>query len=70
MEFESKLKKLEEIVNKMESGSLSLEDSLKDFEKGVSLVRQCREQLKDSEKKVQELLSVDEKGKGSFKDFE
>lgn len=70
MEFEGKLKELEGIVQKMESGKSSLDAALKDFEKGVSLVRQCREQLKASEQKVQELLSVDDKGNGQFKDFE
>ena len=70
MNFEKRLKSLEEIVAKMESGEMSLDDSLKSFEKGVSLARECHTELSAAEKKVQELISVDEKGKAKTKDFE
>ena len=69
MDFEKKLKNLEDIVNKMESGELSLDDSLKNFEKGVSLARECHDQLNKAEQKVQELVSVDAKGAAKTKDF-
>ena len=69
MDFEKKLKNLETIVSKMESGELSLDDSLKNFENGVSIARECHEQLAKAEKKVQELVSVDAKGKATTKDF-
>ena len=70
MNFEKKLKNLEEIVAKMESGDLSLDDSLKSFEKGVSLARECHKELDAAEKKVQQLVSVDAKGNVETKDFE
>ena len=41
MEFEKKLNCLEDIVSKMESGKLSLEESLKSFEEGVRISREC-----------------------------
>lgn len=54
--FETALKELNTIVEKMESGGLSLEDSLKYFEQGIALTRQCQQALKDAEQKVQILL--------------
>ena len=64
MEFEKKLGRLEEIVGKMESGDLSLEDSLKMFEEGVKLSRECNTQLQAAEQKVKVLLTVDAQGQG------
>ena len=55
--FETSLKELEEIVNRMEQGDLSLEESLAAFEKGVNLTRQCQKALKDAEQKVSILVS-------------
>ena len=62
MGFEKNLTRLEEIVGTMEEGDLSLDDSLKLFEEGVKLSRQCQEQLDKAEQKVKLLLSVDAKG--------
>ena len=58
--FESAMGQLETLVSKMESGDLSLEESLKAFEKGVTLTRFCQDQLKKAELKVQELNSKGE----------
>lgn len=69
MDFEKKLGRLEEIVEKMEAGELALDDSLKLFEEGVRLSRDCQQQLTEAEQKVQLLLSVDEHGKAQTKDF-
>jgi exodeoxyribonuclease VII small subunit len=69
MDFEKKLKRLEEIVGTMEKGSLPLEESLKLFEEGVKLSKECHEQLSKAEQKVKLLLSVDEDGKAVTKDF-
>lgn len=69
MEFEKKLGRLEEIVTKMESGELSLEDSLKMFEEGVKLSRECNTQLQAAEQKVKVLLSVDAQGNATAEDF-
>ena len=54
--FESSLKKLEEIVSKLEDGDISLEDSVKSFEEGIGLVKECQKQLSDAELKVKKLL--------------
>ena len=58
--FESAMRQLETLVSKMESGDLSLEESLKAFEKGVNLTRFCQDQLQKAELKVQELNSKGE----------
>lgn len=54
--FESSLKKLEEIVSKLEDGDISLEDSVKSFEEGIGLVKECQKQLSEAELKVKKLL--------------
>lgn len=54
--FELSLKKLEEIVKKLENGSLSLEDSLKAFEEGVKHAAFCSGKLDDAERRVEVLL--------------
>jgi exodeoxyribonuclease VII small subunit len=69
MEFEKKLNRLEEIVENMESGDLSLESSLKLFEEGVKLTRDCNTQLSEAEQKVRLLLGVDENGQPITRDF-
>ncbi len=70
MDFEKKLTRLEEIVAKMESGDLPLEDSLKFFEEGVKLSRECNSQLSQAEQKVKLLLSVDAQGQAVTEDFQ
>jgi len=60
-DFEQSMQELESLVEKMESGDLSLEDSLKHFEQGVKLTRLCQQQLKDAEQKVSILLGEDDK---------
>ena len=69
MDFEQKLKELEKIVEKLNSGELSLQESLKSFEKGVKLSRECSSELNRSEQKVQKLI-VDAKGEIQTTDFE
>ena len=54
--FEESLKKLEEIVAKLERGDLSLEDSVRLFEEGTRLSAECRKQLEDAEGKVELLV--------------
>ena len=55
--FEKALESLEELVSSMENGELSLEDSLKAFERGIKLTRECQTALKDAEQKVQVLIN-------------
>jgi exodeoxyribonuclease VII small subunit len=69
MDFEKKLNKLEEIVGKMEKGEMSLEDSLKAFEEGVKLSRECNDELNKAEQKVKLLLKVDANGNAITQDF-
>lgn len=69
MDFEKKLGRLEEIVQKMERGELSLEDSLKLFEEGVRLSRECQTQLSQAEAKVKLLTGIDADGNASTQDF-
>ena len=54
--FEHSLAELENLVQKMESGDMSLEQSLKAFEQGVKLTRDCQKTLAEAEQKVQLLL--------------
>tara|TARA_A100001011_G_scaffold51672_1_gene49747 strand:+ start:155 stop:391 length:237 start_codon:yes stop_codon:yes gene_type:complete len=54
--FEEALEKLSALVEKMESGDLSLEESLKIFEEGIKLSKDCQNALSDAEKKVRALL--------------
>jgi exodeoxyribonuclease VII small subunit len=54
--FESALQELESVVEQLESGDLSLEDSLAAFEKGVGLVKYCNQKLNEVEEKVEVLL--------------
>ena len=56
-DFESAMVELEGLVTAMEEGELSLEESMKAFEKGVKLTRQCQQALKEAEQKVQVLLN-------------
>lgn len=56
-DFEEALKKLDSIVTKMESGELTLEQALKEFETGVSLARQCQQTLQQAEQRISQLLS-------------
>ena len=56
IDFESSLAQLEQLVEQMEEGDLSLEESLKAFESGVKLTRECQQALQDAEQKVEVLL--------------
>lgn len=66
IKFETALEQLELVVEQLESGELSLEDSLAAFEKGVGLVRICNQKLSEVEKKV-ELLIKDKEGRLQLK---
>ena len=60
MDIESTLKHLEKIVTQMEEEDLNLEDSLKSYEKGVSLIKEAQESLNKIEKKIQILSGNNE----------
>jgi len=60
-QFEDAMKELEDIVKRLESGDLSLEESLKIFEEGIALSRYCFKKLEEAEKRVS-ILIKDEGG--------
>jgi exodeoxyribonuclease VII small subunit len=51
-DFESSLKKLEQIVRELESGEIGLDESLSRFEEGINLYKNCRQTLEGAEKKI------------------
>jgi exodeoxyribonuclease VII small subunit len=61
LKFEECLARLEQIVGALESGNLSLEESLKVFEEGVALARHCGRYLEDAERRI-EMLAKDDAG--------
>lgn len=67
--FESAIKRLTEIVQLLERGDLPLEESLQLFEEGVKLSRVSQERLDTAEKRVEQLLAVDEQGRARSAPF-
>lgn len=65
--FEDSLEELEQLVEQMEQGDLSLEESLKSFERGVKLTSTCQKALQEAEQKVQILL--EKNGKQTLEPF-
>ena len=55
-DFESSLKALESIVERLEDENINLEDSVKSFEEGINLVKECQKQLQEAELKIKTLL--------------
>ncbi len=64
-DFEAALEELERLVGRLEKGDLPLEESLKEFERGVALTRSCQQELKNAEQKVRKLTED-----GSTEDFD
>lgn len=67
--FENSLASLEKIVRQLEDGDLSLEESLKLFEDGVKLSRECQERLNQAERRIEVLLK-DEDGNPTLEPIE
>jgi len=61
IDFEKALEELEALIVKMEQGNLSLEESLRYFERGIALTKTCQKALSEAEQKVQILLEKDSK---------
>jgi exodeoxyribonuclease VII small subunit len=59
LSFEAALSELETLVERMESGELTLEESLQSFEQGIALTRTCQQALAEAEQKVEILTSQD-----------
>lgn len=66
-QFEEAMEELEKLVEQMERGDISLEESLKSFERGIKLTRTCQQALQEAEQKVQILL--EKNGQQSLEPF-
>ena len=66
--FESALKKLEGMVDKLEDGSITLDEALKTFESGIHWSRECSKFLEDAEKRIEKILK-NENGEYEQKKF-
>ncbi len=66
--FEQSLVKLENLVEKMEAGELTLEDSLTTFEEGIRLTRECQQALSQAEQKVK--ILIEQNGQVTSQDFD
>lgn len=64
--FEDKIKELEDIVSTLENGDVSLEDSIKKYTEAMGLVKECNEELKNIEEKVNKIVNEN----GDLEDFE
>jgi exodeoxyribonuclease VII small subunit len=60
IKFQEAMKRLDEIVAKLNSGDLELEDAMDLFEEGITLTNQCEKQLKEFENKMDQLMAVRE----------
>ncbi len=58
-DFEKSLSELNQLIEKMENGNLSLESALKYFEQGVTLIKSCQQTLAETEQKVQKMTEKD-----------
>ena len=70
VDFETAMGRLQEIVQKLESGEESLETSMKLFEEGAKLSAKCYEILEKAEQRVSQLKSLDEEDSSCEGDFE
>ena len=66
--FEQSMVKLENLVEKMEAGELTLEDSLTTFEEGIRLTRECQQALSLAEQKVK--ILIEQNGQVTSQDFD
>ncbi len=65
IQFEKSVLALEQVVAALEKGDVSLDDALKQFEKGIALTRTCQTLLTDAEKKIKQLMDQDSSNGGS-----
>ena len=70
LSFEESFDQLQEIVEKMEDGDLSLSDSLNSYEQGIRHLKRCYQALDQAEQKIKQLAEFDEDGNLITKDFE
>jgi exodeoxyribonuclease VII small subunit len=68
LSFEEALEQLEDIVSKLEDGSINLEESIEEYTRGVHLKNHCEIKLKEATLKVEQ-ITIDKDGKFSTKEF-
>jgi len=68
LSFEEALEQLEDIVSKLEDGSINLEESIEEYTRGVHLKSHCENKLKEATLKVEQ-ITIDKDGKFSTKEF-
>lgn len=68
--FEKSFDELQEIVNKLEEGNMSLGDSLKSYEVGITRLKECFQALNSAEQKIRQLVKLDEDGNLVTEQFE
>jgi exodeoxyribonuclease VII small subunit len=68
LSFEEALEQLEDIVSKLEDGSINLEESIEEYTRGVHLKNHCETKLKEATLKVEQ-ITIDKDGKFSTKEF-
>jgi exodeoxyribonuclease VII small subunit len=68
LSFEEALDQLEDIVSKLEDGSINLEESIEEYKRGVHLKNHCETKLKEATLKVEQ-ITIDKNGKFSTKEF-
>lgn len=69
-QFEEALAQLTDIVEELDSGDLSLEDSIKQFELGIALMNQCHATLSDAQKRVEVLVGFKESGEAVVEPYD
>jgi exodeoxyribonuclease VII small subunit len=69
LSFETSLAELNDLVNRLESGTLGLSDSIGAYERGVTILRQLHEQLADVEERVRLLVRIDDQGRPILTDI-
>lgn len=62
LRYEEAVEQLEAIIDRIESGEIGLEDSIKAYERGVALRRHCERILEQAEQRIEELSARDEEG--------
>ena len=68
LSFEEALEQLEDIISKLEDGSINLEESIEEYTRGVHLKNHCETKLKEATLKVEQ-ITIDKDGKFSTKEF-
>ncbi len=63
LNFEQAIKELTTIVGKIEQGQIPLQDSLDQYEKGMALIKHCREILQKAEKRIEKISEAEDKKK-------